>query len=1070
MVAALLSATQLLFQNATASTLMQQTLSNGYPTLNAAASNDANAIIRKFPFLTTFESLANALEDAGIIASSQQNPASLTKYQMAEKVEDYLDTFLNFSTGFIPKAIKDTYENNGYTMSQQDFWKNTPGLYKILEDPGNGASAVSLTSAGHHYVNAPTNVNCNAPDDTAGVIATDITAQISATLATSSFISYADFTNDSSVDFVDVDTANTGIDSDDITGFSFEVDGGQGTDTSGSVLAMNLHYPMGVSTPGDTHIKADKDGRAGFSTSPTKQDVEMLDLLTPSEAELTSKSTYGATAAGFTGTITFHSNTNVISGSSSTASTKCAVTHISSGVGFSGQSNNMTGDSSDVAPAFGLVFPHFADQPTKWSAPTSYTDVAIADLQATDSSYLPSDFDLTGLEVLEDGTTAGSTTADGGELTFHEGVFKQCWQPYQSALPSDSIALKLNLTSNKIQIKKNGSFQLQGWGCPFFQFKVTYNSTSESATGATKLFDVAFHRLCNWTLDFARACPVVRTIGVGVTGNSTANVTDDSGATVGVTGFQGPFSLASATVATEGAGYDSSQSITCTLPTADGRFYQSIYGGKNITTRSNNNPTIKNADATGTVSITNARVARQVETIFHDDKNFGFDGSPASSFKTRGFLGADSTFEKDDFARRLILNSSGQVTSIDTANATVNTTVGKDTAPGLLYDDETFHTTQNPHGDDTSYVANTFGTGSADEQYFAKDKGVFSVTISGGKVTAITPTARDDAAGVSCPGGYNYPDSSDYTQLTFIRNSSVSQPSSAFRDARCYYRANTSAANGVGKRATVDITDATIEFDAGNNLPDNYYSEAFAFGEGITASAVNPNTDFQLDDSTGDFSNRNWNPTLNPASVRIGVERPVLKTVSRSLKTKTVGTGAHRFTFEFEYPLMTQTEAEEIINLFDKYKGATNEIQLYIPSNAIKHLGKQSADPGIIMSRRPVLIANAGVGSNEVVVDGFQDSATTTIPAGTHFTIQGQKKIYKVVQSGAADQYGRTELRIEPPLISASTNFYLDTDNFSQTRRDFFLIRAFLEDDFLDYTVTADDLYKLSTIKFRESI
>ena len=1070
MVALLSVAASQLFQNATASTLMDETLKNGYPTLYAAASNDSNAIIRKFPFLTTFESLANALEDSGIVASSQQNPATLTKHQMAEKVEDYLDSFLNFSTGFIPKAIKDTYENNGYTMSQQDFWKNTPGLYKILEDPGNGASAVSLTSAGHHYVNAPTSVNCNAPDDTAGVIANDITAQISATLATSSFISYADFTNDSSVDFVDVDTANSGIDSDDVIGFSFEVDGGKGTDTSGSVLAMNLHYPMGLSTPGDTHIKADKDGRAGTSASSTKQDVEMKTLLTPSEAELTSKSVYGATAGGYTGTITFHANSNVVNGSSSLTSTKCAVTHISAGVGFSGQSNNMSGDSSDVTPAFGLVFPHFADQPTKWSAPTSFTDIPIADLQATDSSYLPSDFDLTGFEAMEDGLSAGSTTSDGGTITFREGTggTYQSWQNYNSA-PSDSIGIKLNLTSNKIQIKKNGSFQLQGWGCPFFQFKVTYNSTSESATGATKTFDVAFHRLCNWTLDFARACPVVRTIGVGVTGNSTANVTDDSGATVGVTGFQGPFSLASATVATEGAGYDSSQSITCTLPTADGRFYQSIYGGKNITTRSNNNPTIKNTQATGTVSITNARVARQVETIFHGTKNFGLDGTSASSFRTRGFLGADSTFEKDDFARRLTLNSSGQVTAIDTANATVNTTVGKDTAPGLLYDDETFHTTQNPHGDDTSYVANTFGTGSADEQYFAKDKGVFSVTISGGKVTAITPTARNDAAGVSCPGGYNYPDSSDYTQLTFIRNSSVSAPTT-FRNARVYYRANTAAANGVGKRATVDITDATQEFDAGSNLPDNFYSEAFAFGEGITASAVNPNTDFQLDDSTGDYTNRNWKPSTNPQSVRVGVERPVLKTQSRSLKTKTVGTGAHRFTFEFDYPVMTQTEAEEVINLFDKYKGATNEIQLYIPSNAIKHLGAESADPGIIMSRRPVLIANAGVGSNEVVVDGFQDSATTTIPAGTHFTIQGQKKIYKVVQSGAADQYGRTELRIEPPLTQTLTNFYLDTDNFFQDKRDYFLIRAFLEDDFLDYTVTADDLYKLSTIKFRESI
>ena len=96
---------------------------------------------------------------------------------------------------------------------------------------------------------------------------------------------------------------------------------------------------------------------------------------------------------------------------------------------------------------------------------------------------------------------------------------------------------------------------------------------------------------------------------------------------------------------------------------------------------------------------------------------------------------------------------------------------------------------------------------------------------------------------------------------------------------------------------------------------------------------------------------------------------------------------------------MTQSEAEQVLTLFDKFKGGTQEIQLNIPKNAIQYLG------GIIedhyMSRKPTVVAGGNIGSNEIVVDGFQDSGATSVPVDTHFTIQGTKKIYKVVGTTA---------------------------------------------------------------------
>jgi len=1015
------------------------------PQLHLDAPSDVE-ILRKFPFLTTLKAMANALEASGVVGSSQQNPHSYDKYTMAEKVFAYLNTHLDFATGKAPTVIQNAYES-GYIMSQKDFWTNTKGLYTLLEDPGYGAASTSLTSGGHHYVSNPTATSVTTPANTGSYHSAPITAAFTGVLSTSSFIDYADFTNDGSVDYVDVATTGTGIDSDDIAGLSWEVSGVKGTAPDGSEFALTgFGFPVNIpgqalrtfGTRAAPMTGANIDIQAGFTLSDVQSDIS---------------------SGGYTGTAAFVTKTNIRLGNSS-AARQVPILHFNASAGVTSYARSMTGTGSDVNPEFGLVAPHFADQYLEWSGPSSFQAFDIHSMYATDDSQIPSGATIDAIDNWNSSTYLANAPSASIVCTdfssngqHHVDYFTD--GGVETASP---VRIAINSAGDGLEMQEYAN--IRGWGMPIYGLKIKY--TPSGGSQVEKTYHIPFHYLCNWSLVTARCTPVVKTIGVGVTGNMTATVVDKNSASVGLTGYKTCASIASITTDKEGAGYDNGQAITATFPVPDGRFYNHIYGGKAQTGRSNNNRTIKNTQATATMTVTSGRIARQVETIYHSTDFFGLPG--AHDYRQRGFLGADFNYEKDNFARRFVLNSDNKITSIDANNATPNTTLGTDSSPGYEYDINYYHAAQNPHGVNTDYVTHTFGSGEADARYFSKATGSFDVTVSGGVVTAISPRSRDDAAGTATQGGWNYGTSSDYTELEFYQNPAVTFPSD-YVAPFVHIRTTATADNSQGNKATVDITDATLEFYHGKNVPDNAFLYAMAPGAGDKAMAVQPDADFQLD---GEYFQRNWRPSIDPASVRINVERPLISTQSRSLKTKTVGTGAHRMSFEFEYPAMTQSEAEEVLTLFEKFKGGTQEIQLNIPNQAIKHLGGIIEDHFI--SRKPTIVGGGTKGSTEIVVDGFQDSGATSIPVDTYFTINGTKKIYKVVGTTAPNKYGRAELRIEPPLVDHRSNFRLDTDNFFSLRREYFMIRAFVEDTTIDYTVDAAGMYRLSAIRFRESI
>ena len=385
-----------------------------------------------------------------------------------------------------------------------------------------------------------------------------------------------------------------------------------------------------------------------------------------------------------------------------------------------------------------------------------------------------------------------------------------------------------------------------------------------------------------------------------------------------------------------------------------------------------------------------------------------------------------------------------------------------------VYNSDFYHPTLQPNGFRATYwdgsVPSNWTDGSfpSDRRYdlsLAK----FEVTVSGGVVTAITAVSMNDGDGNPVVGGWGYSDSNDYQELTFqggIQYSSATQLA-----PRVLIRANADQSGYSGNKATVNIADSTSEFFAGKDLTDGTYNAYAVYGSGGLGYS-NPNNDPGT--SFNNWYDINLPTSVLPSGVRVMIERPVLSSTTRSLKQKRVGTGAHRYGFEFEYPPMTQEQADDFINFFDNAKGGAKECQIYIPKTVMPHLeGLFYNEPVSVASNNLSIDYGKTVGSDVLRLSGLEPYYNAGYNmTGRHFT--HDNKIYRITAAETVDEYGRTAIRIEPPLISAGSNsIRARTTNYD--RGNFFLVKAFLMDDTLDYQVDAAGLYKIR-FKFVETL
>lgn len=384
----------------------------------------------------------------------------------------------------------------------------------------------------------------------------------------------------------------------------------------------------------------------------------------------------------------------------------------------------------------------------------------------------------------------------------------------------------------------------------------------------------------------------------------------------------------------------------------------------------------------------------------------------------------------------------------------------------FIYNHTYYNASLQPNGDNFGYNGASY-TGHDDfitsNKYFDLRVAKFTVTVSGNKVTAIAAATRNDGDGNAVSGGWGYDSTADYKELTFT--GTITDTSTSQIAPRVLYRTSTDQSSFTGNKATVDITADASEFYAGKDLTNGTYDAYAVPGVGETGFAVSPTGNF--DTVYDEYFERNWPRTVLPASIRIGVERPTLVTTSRSLKTTRVGTGAHRYSFEFEYAPMEYDDFALFADAFELAHGSAREIQLAIPYIAMPHPESIFFDAQSYEAAGSLTVTDGVLGNGDITIQGVRPGYKIT--EGFYFAFQGDPKIYRVIDTNYADDYGRLNMKIEPSLLSTKTGSIILGRNLLQERRDFFLTKAFIVDDTLDYSIDAAGFYRF-TCRFVEAI
>lgn len=324
----------------------------------------------------------------------------------------------------------------------------------------------------------------------------------------------------------------------------------------------------------------------------------------------------------------------------------------------------------------------------------------------------------------------------------------------------------------------------------------------------------------------------------------------------------------------------------------------------------------------------------------------------------------------------------------------------------------------------------------------------------------VQAVARLDGNGNPVIGGWGYDSSQDYQEISWEVN--VIDPS-IFRSPRLLFRTDIDQAGYSGNKARVDTNADEFEWYSGSS---HVYSEAVGYaihGSGGKGFAWTPS----ISTSESSVWQRRWPVDPRIKNARIVVERPVLQSTTRSLKTNVVGTNAHRITIEFEYPPLSREEAEPLLKAFDKYKGASQSIALWIPVEVTPSLQSQFKDYTIDQVAKTLRVKGTK-GSSQIIISGLEPDSTLRINNGSYIGFNQYGKMYRIIEGSNPDHYGRAAYRIEPELIE-NVDTTITGSGGPGFEADHLPVQAYLMDDTLDYTIDAAGYYILR-FKFREAL
>ena len=454
------------------------------------------------------------------------------------------------------------------------------------------------------------------------------------------------------------------------------------------------------------------------------------------------------------------------------------------------------------------------------------------------------------------------------------------------------------------------------------------------------------------------------------------------------------------------------------------------------------------------------------------------------AYRNKTFLGFDNFMMGSNFAAELTNTNgiiqgvaAGGLTDDDDNNPITNTNLKPSFM--VVYSNEIYHPVLAPNGHLNSVSTDPNPTSWSDPltstRYYDLSNAVWTVTVSGGVVTSVVAQSRLDGLGGSVTGGWNYDTSDDYREMEILET--LAGTSADWSPPRILVRTNVDQSGLPLNSATSDITQPDQEFWGGKNIVDGVYTGILTSQLTGTPGAARGGVSYDYDSNWYD---RNWVTEPRISDIRITINRPVLETKSRSLRSVKVATGAHSMSFEFNYPPMIKRDADRLITAYEICRGASRPMQIYIPKEVMEYqeMVYESTYPlaptyGVIQS------PSGDVGSDEIIVDGFEAGYEVgdnyLYGNKWYMLLHSASKLYRVIRASKADQYGRVTFKIEPPLLKDQNNRQVIFDNVKSDmpatggRVKYIPMQVFIDDDSFEVTEDAAGLFRCR-VKFTEAM
>lgn len=403
----------------------------------------------------------------------------------------------------------------------------------------------------------------------------------------------------------------------------------------------------------------------------------------------------------------------------------------------------------------------------------------------------------------------------------------------------------------------------------------------------------------------------------------------------------------------------------------------------------------------------------------------------------------------------------------------------------FVYDHTYYHDTLGVNGANSTYWYGSTPTNwnniTISDKYFDKAYAAFSTVVSAdGKIQSIVEELRPDGDGNNLYGGWGYDSSHHRQTLSWFWDANgdgTLTPLVEGWNGSAYVKApevridttqDHRATDYSGNEAVILFPQHAYDYFPGKNLPVGATLYGYAI-YGITGSDA-------YDDAPDALPNYDnvWEKSLpywgvQPMSVRIVDERPAITATTRSLNTHTVGTGAQRYSFEFEYPPMEYEEAKHIIAFYEKAQGTVEKVRIGIPNKAIRTVQSTFYKAALYKASNTIKVSGGTTGATDLTLEGLEPNSRE-LQAGTFFAAysNGNQKIHQIIETEESDDWGRQNIRVYPPLRGTLYNLPARTAEGSHSGL-WFLIEAYVVDDSFEYTVDAAGHYRIS-LRFIEAL